>query len=804
MKNTQQKLTLFTTALVAILLLAANPAKATNYAGNGSSSFGNGGVVGNGTLTVTDDGTNLTFRLQTPGGNFGGNALALYIDTGATGFADTSGFTDTGDGGRIAISGYNGGSSRSTMTFASGFRPTYAIACDNGYASLFSLVNGGSHGWIAGASQSGGSTYTLTVAASQIGLTAGHTATIRVFGSLISESAWRSSEAIAGNDTTVFTDGYNPFTQTAYGTYIFAPAVVVTYPVTFIVDMTEQIATGAFVPANGDTINAAGSFESTPWSASLQLAPSAGNANIYTGTYQDANLLGTTETYKFRFHSVANGDSWENDPNRTFMLQSGGQNLPVVYFNNLAASPSASTNVVQFRIDMGPQAYLGNFNPGNGDQIEVFGAFQTPSGWSSGFILTNNSASAQSNIYSGSYTIYNYPSTVFAYKYVIVNGANNNYESGSDRSLVTPTNSATLALAYFNGVSNIYSTPITFQVDMTVPIVSGTFNPGSGDTVSAAGSFQTNTWNTGVFILTNNPSGGNAHLYTGTYLDRNQPGAGEQYKFVITSSTATNYETISGNRTFLLGSTAQTLPVVFWNNLNTNQFILAATTVTFTVDMTGAVDVYGFPFDTAHDSVVINGDFATPAWNSYPNNSPAYFWTDTYFYDPIDNISDYGPGNPYGPNFILQDSGDGQHFTGTFTIPAGHSYQVNYKYGIYHNNSAFLTNCDNEAFANNDHHRYVRANGTYNFPTDIFGVQRPTNPNSATATEPLYGIALGHPSAGHLSINWLGFAGVLLQSSTNLVNPVWQNVSGSGGAGSTNWPMSSGAQFFRMWPTPQQ
>ena len=163
-------------------------------------------------------------------------------------------------------------------------------------------------------------------------------------------------------------------------------------------------------------------------------------------------------------------------------------------------------------------------------------------------------------------------------------------------------------------------------------------------------------------------------------------------------------------------------------------------------------------------------------------------------------MNDYGPGNPNGPSFMLQDSGDGQHFTNIFTIPAGHSYQINYKYGIYHNNSAFLTNCDNEASANNDHHRYVRSGGTYNFPTDIFGVQRT---NSAAATEPLYGIALGNPSAGHLPLNWLGFAGVLLQSSTNLANPVWQNVSGSGGVGSTNWPMSSGAQFFRMWPTPQ-
>jgi hypothetical protein len=796
MKNPNQKNSILTSTLAVLAagaLALGFSAQATNFAGNGSTDWG--GHVGTGTLTLTDDGTNITFTITPTGGDFGGNMVALYIDTSAGGFSSTSGFNDANDGGRSAVSGYSG-SGQSVMTFASGFRPSYAIAFGNttsDFTSLFQLVNGGggSLNWITG---TGTSTHTLVVSASQIGLTNGHTATIRVFGSLISSSGYRSLEAIAGDDTTAFVSGYNPFTQTSYSTYTFAPAVVVTYPVTFNVDMTAQIINGSFDPNNGDTVFAHGSFESTPW-AGFQLSASGGNTNIYTGTYSDANTLGTMEQFKFQFHHVATpSDSWDSDPNRYFTLQSGGQNLPLVYFNNVPAVPSATTNATIFSIDMGPQVYLGHFDPNAGDQIQVLGSYQNPQWTAPGLILTNNPSSATSNIYSGTLVDNNYPGTEYNYKFVIVNGANNNYESTGDRKLVTPTNSGTLPLAFFNGVSNIYSTPITFSVDMTVPIVSGTFTPGSGDTVSAAGTFQTNTWSPGSFVLTNNSGGANPNIFTGTYLDRNQPGAGESYKFVVISGGGANTNWENNNRTFLLGSTAQSLPTVFWNNLNTNQVVLAATTLNFTVDMTGAVDSFGYPFVSGSDAVVINGDFLNPQW---PN-----IWTDaTLYYPPFGN--DYGPGNGSNPVLVLQDSGDGYHFTGSFTIPAGQTHKITYKYGIYHSNgSQFNTNCDNEGVFGQNHERYIRNSGTYNLPTDIFGAPR-VGKYAAGAGEPLYGIALGSPMPGHLPINWLGFPGVHLQTCTNLVTPVWQDLSGTDGAGTNNWPTISGGQFFRLWPTPQ-
>ena len=805
-------------ALGAAICFSTTPAQAVNYAGNGNTGFG--GPVGNGVLSVTDDHTNITVNLQR--GNSGNlnDVVAIYIDTGTGGYTNTASFTDTGGGNgpeQKGISGFDG-SNRSVLVFTNGFKPGYAIAIKSDFMDVWSLANPASFSFLAGAGgyNASSANFTLTFPCGKIGLATNVPVTIKIFGTLLNPNgAYRSTEAIAGNDVTdAFGQGPKLFTNTAYATYNFAPAVIPTYAVKFSVDMSAQAALGNFIPGT-DPVYCGGSFQTNPFAFDDFPLVQSNSSAIYTNTYLVADPTNTVETYKFKFHSVGNAtDSYDSDPNRSFTLKSGGQVVPLVYFDNVtppAPNPSATTNYITFKIDMGPQIYLGHFDPGAGDVVSVFGSFEQPR-WSGNFPpnykLTNNvtlSGNA-SNIYTAVFPDGNYPGTVTQYKYVIIPVGNTatNYENGSDRTLVTPTGATTLPTAFFSGVSGYASNNITFLVDMTVPILTHTFNPGSGDTVGCAGTFQTNSFGVGAngFTLANLTG----NIYRGTYVDRNQPGSVERYKFVVnTNGGGTLFElpasTGGGDRVFLLGSSDATNPLVFWNDLNTNQVLLEPTTITFTVNMAGAVDLYGFPFDVANDVVVINGDFVTPAWNSYPNNVPPFFWTDANFYDPIDSISDYGPGNPYGPNFILQNSGDSQHFTGTFTIPAGHSHLVNYKYGIYHDSSQFMTNCDNEASSGSDHHRYVRAVGTYNFPTDIFGIQRTSQ---SAATEVLYGIATGTATAGHLPVSWLGFPGVHLQTSTNLANQVWQDLSGTDGAGTTNWPTTGDvARFFRLWPTPQ-
>ena len=214
------------------LLLAAGPLRADQYRGNGNTGFD--GTVGNGTLTLSDDGTNISGTL-TVGGSMN-DVLVLYIQTGPGGFTNTFGFNDQGDSCRQAISGVSA-SGRSLLTFASGFQPNYAIAlapAAAGTGGLWQLANGGNNslvylGSLNLAPLNNSGPYSFSFPAALIGMIPGVRSTIQVFGTYVRTYGSRSTEAIAGDLTG--TQGWNPFTQTAYASYIFdADAVVVRLP----------------------------------------------------------------------------------------------------------------------------------------------------------------------------------------------------------------------------------------------------------------------------------------------------------------------------------------------------------------------------------------------------------------------------------------------------------------------------------------------------------------------------------------------------------------------------------------------
>jgi len=815
MKINSQYLTRFSTLMVAGLLATVFPAGAANYVGNGVVG-GFQGVIGNGVLSLTDDGTNFSGSLTV--GNPMSDALVIYIDTGAAGgFSTTTNFSDQTDGNHVAIAGVLSGSGRSVMTFTNGFNPLYAMSLiptpPANFGGIWKLANGGNGSFTymtsVGLSPTGTNIgpFTFSFPASAIGLTANVSTNIKIFGTYISKTGYRSGEAIAGNDNGPLGDGWEPFFQTAFATYTFNNKGATNYPAIFSVDMTAQIANGSFVPGNGDKVYCAGSFQNpSPWSG-FQLFPSVGNTNIYTGTNQNNNPAGLTELYKFNFYSVSgNYNVWEfgqPNENRPYTAAGSAQTMPVVYFNDYAARPSAQTNHETFQVDMTSQVILGNFRPGI-DLVEAAGTFQTnqwTTGVGGGFQLTNNPTGANTNLYSGTYVDGNYAGTWQQYKFVIVSNGVSFYETINNRTFYTPAGSATNSLGYFNNKSP-YTNQITFLVNMTLPLLNGTFSPGNGDTVQVAGTFQTNQWSVGAsgFTLTNSP--GNTNLYSGTYSSFDQPGTGEFFKFLINSAIGTQtWETPdnnnqNNNRQFVL-TTNQTL-FADWSDIDPIDYLAAPTTITFTVNLTNALDIYGYPFDPANDAVIINGDFVTPAWNNYASGTPPFFWTDPDFYFPGALQNDYGPGNSYSANsFILNEVGSGLLYSGTYTVPAGQSLQVNYKYGIYHNTSTYMTNCDNEASPNLNHTRYIRVSGTYNFPVDIFGLEQT---NQAAATEPPFGnLAIGKPTSTYFPITWLGLPGVHLQYSTNLASTNWVDVTATAGTSATNWPISgSDNQFFRL------
>ncbi len=787
MKHILKKLAKLAAVITGGAMLLGMNTFADNYIGNGDSSFS--GAVGNGVLALSDDGTNILGGLVAGGAM--NDTLVIYIDTGASGFSSTTNFNDQQDGGRIAISGVSS-FGRSALTFSNGFTPSYAITIapnNDHFGGLFKLASGGngSLNFISSVNLNPTTNvgpYSFSFVATNIGLAKNVKKSVKIFGTYINNLGYRSAEAVAGNVLAPFGVGYQPFSQTKYSTYAFASGPATNYPLVFSVDMTAQIASGAFKPSSNDTVYAAGSFQLNPWSG-FQLFPTVGNTNIYVGTNQDFNPPGTPELYKFKFHSVsANNDVWEFGPpneNRPFNSAAGTQTLPLVYFNDVAARPSVTTNSEIFQIDMTSALTRGVFNPAT-NQIMVFGTFQTNQ-WSSGFILTNNPNGANTNLYSGTYRDGNYPGSWQQYKFVIVSSLTNlNYEFLNNRTFYTPTNSGTFTLAYFNNWSP-YTNRVTFQVDMTLPLLTHVFSPTAGDTVVAAGTFQTNAWTPtpNGFVLTNNPNSASSNIYSGTYIVTDPPGTGEYFKFVLNTNNGSSFYETRSDRQFILAS-AMTNALVYWNDDKPIDFTPSGTTLTFTVNMTNAVDIYGYPFDPANDLLFINGDFADPAWNSSP--SLPDFWHDST----IDQ--DFS-------GYILQNNPPGsQVYTGTFTVPAGHSINVYYKYGIYHNSSVANTNVDNEAPGGNDHHRYIRANGTYNFPMDTFGVQAT---NAAAGVEPLFGnLAATKIANGKLPISWVGISGVRLQSNTNLMSTNWVDVLNTDGASQTNWPATNGTRFFRL------
>jgi hypothetical protein len=369
----------------------------------------------------------------------------------------------------------------------------------------------------------------------------------------------------------------------------------------------------------------------------------------------------------------------------------------------------------------------------------------------------------------------------------VSNGVDN-WEYTANRQFFTPSGSVTFPLAYFDNINNVVTENVTFQVDMTSQIETGTVNIGAGDTVGVAGAFQSPAWSGAR--LANNTNADNTNIFSGTFAVTGALGTGQDYKFIYTpASTGTAvYEspasTSGNNRVFTMPSSALTLPVVFWADEDPANILPEATTVTFTVDMTGAVDEYDVPFNPGTDDVVIDVSFPDPTLST-PTAAWPFLWTDSL---PASDSPD--------DEFILVNS-SAELYQGTYTVPAGNPLLISYKYGIYHDaGSVNDGSLDNEAPFGDNHNRYIRALGTYSFPTDVFG-QQVSNPTAAN--EISFGnLAITAPSPGTIALTWLGRPGVYLQTSTDLSAGAWTTVPASGGLSASNFPASGSTKFFRL------
>ena len=182
MKTLKTLKTFFSVAVLATVVAVSSvraQSVSENYAGNQNTSFG--GAVGNGSLQVVNDSLGAINFTYTRGSSNFDNPIVIYIDSQSGGATSTSGFTDTADGLRRAISGAGFDNStpvRSTLNFAAGFGADYALALSNSFAGLWSLSNPTSFPFQVSAGLSPSSatqteaSYTFGITAADIGLTA--------------------------------------------------------------------------------------------------------------------------------------------------------------------------------------------------------------------------------------------------------------------------------------------------------------------------------------------------------------------------------------------------------------------------------------------------------------------------------------------------------------------------------------------------------------------------------------------------------------------------------------------------------
>ncbi len=172
----------------------------TTISGNENTGFG--GVVGNGSLQITNDiDGNLDFTFTRGSDDFN-DFLVLYFDSASGGFTDTSSFTDTQDSHRNAIS--NGST---TLTFASGFTADYALAIRPDFAGIWKLESGGegSHAFqtavpINPNNSNTATNYTWSFNVTDIGLSLGTQVDLGIVGAYTNgDNSFSSDEAFGGS-----------------------------------------------------------------------------------------------------------------------------------------------------------------------------------------------------------------------------------------------------------------------------------------------------------------------------------------------------------------------------------------------------------------------------------------------------------------------------------------------------------------------------------------------------------------------------------------------------------------------------
>ncbi len=401
------------------------------------------------------------------------------------------------------------------------------------------------------------------------------------------------------------------------------------------------------------------------------------------------------------------------------------------------SAQARATENVEFQVHMGIQMQLGNFDPTK-DSVVIRGDFQIMAGdtttWA-GNKFKMSPSTANDSIYTLTVT---FPDSAVGkkiqYKYVIP-GSSDNWESISNNRVDSITSSASqvIPLAYFNDTYTAGVTAkVTFQADMSDLLAAG-FDP-SKDSIGVMGPFAPSNWGTQV---TMSAVFGQPTTYAVTIPLTFMAGDTVQYKFHAmgvdlftnggweNSGSGAGWNS-GGNRIFVFPGKDTTLSA-YKPNLSITASTSAADTVTFTVNMNGAVEKYHQTPITGVTGVYIAGADAPLKW---PSN-----WT---FPDTAAGtgslIALYDDGNLAAHGDSV--AGDGK-WSVKLVFPAQSASALQYKYSAIfagvdtlNGGTSYL---DNEAPYANNH--TVNLTGTHQYVYNKFGDQVTAvrkNPNAVT------------------------------------------------------------------------
>ncbi|MEK9139092.1 MAG: carbohydrate-binding module family 20 domain-containing protein, partial [Bacteroidota bacterium] len=236
-----------------------------------------------------------------------------------------------------------------------------------------------------------------------------------------------------------------------------------------------------FQPGSGDRVRVPGDFNG--WSTSADTLLDADGDSIYTKV---KSLPTGAINYKF-YKTLRGGIDWEGDPNRTYTVVAGTQNIPPVYFDRDSVYTPPVAAPVTFRVNMRVKLLEGGFQPQNGDIVRVAGSFN---GWG-GSTDTLRDVSPTDSIYQKTININE--GTAIQYKFLKTLRGGSDWEGGSNREYTVPTGGGTLPAVYFD-YDSVVNVPITanivWRVDMKALQNIGWFAPASGDSVQVRGQFE--------------------------------------------------------------------------------------------------------------------------------------------------------------------------------------------------------------------------------------------------------------------------------------------------------------------------